>query len=60
MAPDGTVYVANMANMANNSIEVDNPVSDQVRLLTGGKLAVPAGLKVDGNDLSRQRTPVCG
>ena len=48
VAPDGTVYVSNMAN---NSIEAYNPVSGEVRLLTGGKLAVPAGLKVDGNDL---------
>jgi outer membrane protein assembly factor BamB len=45
---DGTVYISNMAD---NSIEAYNPTNGELRLLTGGKLAVPAGLKIDGNDL---------
>ena len=48
IAPDGTIYVSNMAN---NSIEAYNPANGELRLLTGGKLAVPAGLKIDGVDL---------
>jgi streptogramin lyase len=48
IAPDGTVYVSNMAN---NSIEAYNPATGELRLLTGGKLAVPAGIKIDGDDL---------
>ena len=47
IAPDGTVYVSNMAN---NSIEAYNPANGELRLLTDGKLAVPAGLKIDGHD----------
>jgi streptogramin lyase len=48
ISPEGTIYVANMAD---NSIEAYNPANGEVRLLTGGKLAVPAGMKIDGNDL---------
>jgi streptogramin lyase len=48
IAPDGTIYISNMAD---NSIQSYNPATDELRLLTGGKLAVPAGLKIDGNDL---------
>ena len=48
IAPDGTIYVSNMAD---NSIESYNPASGELRLLTGGKLAVPAGLKIEGDDL---------
>jgi len=48
VAPDGTVYISNMAD---NSIEAYTPSNGELRLLTGGKLAVPAGLKIDGNDL---------
>ncbi|MDM0076166.1 hypothetical protein QTH90_17295 [Variovorax sp. J2P1-59] len=48
IAPEGTVYVSNMAD---NSVEAFNPATGELRLLTGGKLAVPAGLKIDGNDL---------
>jgi len=44
IAPDGTVYVSNMAD---NSIQAVNPDSGAVRLLTSGKVAVPGGLKVD-------------
>jgi streptogramin lyase len=48
ISPEGTIYVANMAD---NSIEAFNPATGELRLLTGGKLAVPAGMKIDGNDL---------
>lgn len=48
IAPDGTVYVSNMAD---NSIEAFNPASGELRTLTGGKLAVPAGMKLDGDSL---------
>lgn len=48
VAPDGTVYVSNMAD---NSIEAYNPASGEVRLLTSGKLAVPSGVKIAGNTL---------
>ncbi len=48
IAPDGTVYVSNMAD---NSIQAVNPATGAVRTLTRGKLAVPAGLKVDGGSL---------
>lgn len=48
VAPDGTVYVSNMAD---NSVQAVDPRSGAVRTLTSGKLAVPSGLKVDGNTL---------
>ncbi len=48
IAPDGTVYVSNMAD---NSIQAVNPDTGAVRLLTSGKLAVPSGIKADGNAL---------
>lgn len=48
VAPDGTVYISNMAD---NSIEAYTPSNGELRLLTSGKAAVPAGLKIDGNDL---------
>ncbi|MDM0000152.1 hypothetical protein QTI24_16155 [Variovorax sp. J22P240] len=48
IAPEGTIYVSNMAD---NSVEAFNPATGDLRLLTGGKLAVPAGLKIDGDDL---------
>ncbi len=48
IAPDGTLYVSNMAD---NSVESYNPANGETRLLTGGKLAVPAGLKYDGGSL---------
>jgi len=48
ISPEGTIYVANMAD---NSIEAFNPATGDVRLLTGGKLAVPAGVKIDGDTL---------
>ncbi|MEQ1683322.1 MAG: hypothetical protein ABL916_06710 [Burkholderiaceae bacterium] len=48
IAPDGTIYVSNMAD---NSIEAYNPATGALRTLTSGKLAVPAGLKLDGDSL---------
>jgi len=48
IAPDGTIYVSNMAN---NEVQAFNPATGELRTLTGGKVAVPAGLKIDGNDL---------
>jgi streptogramin lyase len=48
IAPDGTVYVSNMAD---NSVEVFNPATGELRVLTGGKLAVPAGMKLGGDSL---------
>lgn len=48
IAPEGMIYVSNMAD---NSVEAFNPATGELRLLTGGKLAVPAGVKIDGNDL---------
>lgn len=48
IAPDGTIYVSNMAN---NEVQAFNPTTGELRTLTSGKVAVPAGLKIDGNDL---------
>ena len=48
IAPDGTVYVSNMAD---NSIQAINPDDGTVRTLTRGKVAVPSGIKVDGNTM---------
>ena len=48
IAPDGTIYVSNMAD---NSVQAFNPDTGALRTLTRGKLAVPAGMKIDGNDL---------
>ena len=48
IAPDGTIYVSNMAD---NSIEAFNPATGELRTLTSGKLAVPAGLKLEGDSL---------
>ncbi|AMM26416.1 SMP-30/gluconolactonase/LRE family protein [Variovorax sp. PAMC 28711] len=48
IAPDGTVYVSNMAN---NQIQAFNPATGDLRTLTSGKVALPAGLKIDGDDL---------
>ena len=48
IAPDGTVYVSNMAD---NAVQAVNPVSGAVRTLTSGKLSVPGGLKVDQGQL---------
>ena len=48
IAPDGTIYVSNMAN---NEVQAFNPATGELRTLTSGKVAVPAGMKIDGNDL---------
>jgi sugar lactone lactonase YvrE len=48
IAPEGTIYVSNMAD---NSVEAFEPETGTSRQLTGGKLAVPAGLKIDGDTL---------
>lgn len=48
IAPDGTVYVSNMAD---NAIQAINPADGAVRTLTRGKLAVPSGIKIDGNTM---------
>jgi len=48
VAPDGTVYVSNMAD---NSVQAYNPVTGAVRTLTSGKLAVPSGVKIAGGTL---------
>lgn len=47
-APDGTLYVSNMAD---NSIQVVDPTGASVKTLTSGKLAVPSGIKLDGDTL---------
>ncbi|MET3180169.1 UNVERIFIED_ORG: streptogramin lyase [Variovorax guangxiensis] len=46
--PDGTIYVSNMAN---NEVQAFNPATGELRTLTSGKVAAPAGMKLDGNDL---------
>ena len=46
--PDGTIYVSNMAN---NEVQAFNPATGELRTLTSGKVAAPAGMKIDGNDL---------
>ncbi len=48
ISPEGTIYVSNMAD---NSIEAFNPATGELRMLTRGKLAIPGGMKVDGDDL---------
>lgn len=48
IAPDGTIYVSNMAN---NEVQAFDPATGELRTLTSGKVAAPAGMKIDGNDL---------
>ena len=48
IAPDGTVYVSNMAD---NAIQAINPADGAVRTLTRGKVAVPSGIKIDGHTM---------
>lgn len=48
IAPDGTIYVSNMAD---NAIDAYNPATGAVRTLTSGKLAVPGGIKLGGGTL---------
>jgi len=46
IAPDGTIYVSNMAD---NAVQAYTPSTGQLRTLLSGRLAVPAGVKVDGD-----------
>ena len=48
IAPDGTVYVSNMAD---NGIQAVNPATGAVTQLTRGQVAVPAGIKLDGDSM---------
>lgn len=48
LAPDGTIYVSNMAD---NSIVSFNPANGELKTLLIGKLAVPTGIKLDGDTL---------
>ena len=48
IAPDGTIYVSNMAD---NAIDAYDPATGSVRTLTSGKLAVPGGIKLSGGTL---------
>ncbi|WPH20924.1 PQQ-binding-like beta-propeller repeat protein [Variovorax paradoxus] len=48
IAPDGTIYVSNMAN---NEVQAFDPATGVLRTLTSGKLAAPAGLKIEGRTL---------
>ncbi|MBN8754206.1 MULTISPECIES: hypothetical protein [Variovorax] len=48
IASDGTIYVSNMAN---NEIQAFDPATGSLRTLTSGKVAVPAGMKIEGSDL---------
>ena len=48
IAPDGTIYVSNMAN---NAVDAFNPATGELRRLTGGAVAVPAGMKAEGDRL---------
>lgn len=48
IAPNGLIYVSNMAD---NSIESFNPATSELKMLTSGKLAVPGGMKLDGDTL---------
>jgi sugar lactone lactonase YvrE len=48
IAPDGMIYVSNMAD---NSVQSYNPANGDTKLLTGGKLSVPGGIKLDGDTL---------
>ena len=46
IAPDGTIYVSNMAD---NAVQAFNPATGELRTLTGGAVAVPGGLKAEGD-----------
>ncbi|WP_399686086.1 hypothetical protein [Xenophilus sp.] len=48
IAPDGTIYVSNMAD---NAVQAFNPATGELRTLTGGAVAVPGGLKAEGDRL---------
>lgn len=46
IAADGMIYVSNMAD---NAVQAFDPATGALRTLLSGKLAVPAGLKVEGD-----------
>ncbi len=48
IAPEGTIYVSNMAD---NAITEVDPATGRSRTLTSGKLAVPGGMKLGGGAL---------
>ena len=48
ISPEGLIYVSNMAD---NSVESYNPATGESRMLTSGKLAVPGGIRLDGDTL---------
>lgn len=48
IAPDGTMYVSNMAD---NSITSISPTTGETKTLLSGKLAIPTGIKLDGDTL---------
>lgn len=48
IAPDGMIYVSNMAD---NGIQSYDPASGALRQLTAGKIAVPGGIRLDGDQL---------
>lgn len=48
IAPDGMIY---LSNMADNAVHAFNPATGALRRLTGGALAVPAGMKIEGDKL---------
>ena len=48
ISPEGTIY---LSNMADNAVLSFDPSSGELRTLTAGKLAVPAGLKIEGDTL---------
>jgi sugar lactone lactonase YvrE len=46
IAGDGTIYVSNMAD---NSVQAFDPATGGLKTLLSGRLAVPAGLKIEGD-----------
>ncbi|MFO0438953.1 MAG: hypothetical protein ACK5YD_10540, partial [Phenylobacterium sp.] len=46
IARDGTIYVSNMAD---NSVQAFDPGTGDLKTLVAGRLAVPAGLKIEGD-----------
>jgi sugar lactone lactonase YvrE len=48
ISSEGQIYVSNMAD---NSVQVYEPATGEMRVLLEGRLSVPAGLKIEGNSL---------
>ena len=46
IAPDGTIYVSNMAD---NAVQAFDPATGALKTLLSGRLAVPAGLRIEGD-----------